>query len=157
MNDIEDIAQPIKDLAGVEPRSIASDAGAKEAMTWHQMAKGAIKEAEDAFKPIIAPLDKAHKDAVAKRKKFLENIEKAVARVRPAIANWIYSGHKVEGAYARTSYKITIDDAGSVPAEYFSPDPEKIMEFVKLTEGKVPVDGCTITPVAVLYAGKEKE
>ena len=77
--------------------------------------------------------------------------------MRYHLSNWIAAGNSVDGCYTKVTYRVTVKEPEKVPDEYAyrAVDEDKIMEWVKQTEGKQPVAGCSIEPIHTLYF-KEK-
>lgn len=150
---IEEIAITIADLVGVEPKQFGTDRDANEAAQWVAIQKKTEAEAEALLNPAIAIAYAAHKKLSGQKKTLLESLLSAKDRVRFHLANWIAAGHSVAGAYTKTTWKVTVNDAARVPDEYAvrAIDEKKLAEWAKLTEGKQPIPGCTIEPSHVLY------
>jgi hypothetical protein len=155
--DIEDLKSLISDLVGVEPKSVATDTDAHNAATWISMQNGAELEAETILGPAIKEAYAKHKKLTAERKTIFEKLEAAKSRVRGALANFIGAGHKVNGCYTKTSYKITVENEALLPAEYVKsvPDMDGIEAWVKLTEGKQAIPGISVEKVHVLVFGEK--
>lgn len=151
---LDDIKSMVADLLDVEPRSFGTDREASEAAQWIDLQKKTEAEADSVLDPAIKEAFAAHKKLTGQKKTMLEKLLAAKDRVRMHLANWIGSGHEVEGCYVKTKYRVTITDVGLLPSEYLMTvaDMPALEEWVKTTEGKMPVPGCTIEPVHVLYA-----
>lgn len=151
---IDEIRSTISDLMGVEPKSFGNDVQAKEAAEWILISKKTEDEIDATLDPEIKEAFTEHRRLTTQKKSILEKLISAKARVRVNLANWIAGGHDVKGCYIKTSYKVTVTNADEVPDEYAfrAINEEMIKNWVSQTEGKVPVPGCTIEPVNVLYA-----
>lgn len=156
--ELSELQMTIADLAGVEPRSIGTDAQAKEAACWVDLAKKTEADADALLDPAIKEAFAKHRELTGGKKKLLEKLLGAKDRVRMNLANWIAGGHTVPGCYIKTSWKVAVVDEAKVPEEYWTRaiDTKKLSDWAKLTEGKQSIPGCSIEPVNVLYA-KEAE
>jgi hypothetical protein len=157
--DIQDVETLIKDLCDVEQKSIGTGPEARDAAAWVSLAKDCETSADAYFDPAIKTAYASHKKLVAEKKGFLELLIAAKDRVRSNLANWIAGGHPVDGCYIKRSFKIIVIDPEIVPQEYWvrKIDEEKILEWIKQTDGKMAVPGVQVDPVNVLYSGREEK
>src|SRR5262249_33678901 len=68
---------------------IKNDQGYVEAGEFLLTVKGLLKEVEDTFEPIIKAAHKAHKEAVAQKRKFSDPLEEAERLVKAKIGMWV--------------------------------------------------------------------
>lgn len=155
---IDDIKAMAADLLDVETRSIGTDRDASEAAQWVDLEKKTEAEADTLLDPAIKTAYSAHRKLTAEKKSLLEKLFSAKDRVRFNLANWIAGGHDVKGCYIKTTWKVIVNDPAKVPEEYAyrAIDEKALAEWVKTTEGKMPVPGCTIEQVNVLYAREQQ-
>lgn len=155
--DRDELSMTIADLAGVEPKSIGTDAQASEAAQWIDLQKKTEAEADTLLDPAIRGAFNAHRALTGEKKKLLEKLLAAKDRVRVSLANWIAGGHAVEGCYTVTKWKVAVTDLAQLPDEYkvTVADVAKIQEWVNTTQGQQPIPGCSIEPVHILYAKEQ--
>ena len=154
---IADLTMTIADLTGVEPERVATDAEAREAAQWVDLQRKTEAEIDSLLDPAIKTAFAAHKKLTGQKKTLLEGLVSAKDRVRVRLANWIAGGRAVPGCYIKTTWKVSVSNAEQVPDEYAyrAIDEKKLADWVKLTEGKQAVPGCTIEQVNVLYAKEQ--
>ncbi len=149
----------ISDLVGVEPRSIGSDLQAAEAACWVEMEKNTEAAVEEWLGPLIKYAYTEHKRLIGEKKSLLEKLWCAKDRVRVGLANWIATGHAVQGCYIKTVYHGVIIDPEKLPDEYSyrAITEKKLDEWAQQTEGQQPIPGCSIDPVHVLYSRENEK
>jgi len=156
---IEDAEILMKDLCDVEPRSIGTDQEAKDAGAWLSLVRDVETASDEYFDLEIKQAHQKHKKLVAEKKGFLEKLVSAKDRIRVSVANWIAGGHALNGFYIKRSFRIVVIDPELVPAEYWvrQIDEEKVLTWVKQTDGKMGVPGVQIEPVNVLFTGQAEK
>jgi hypothetical protein len=158
---IESIETTIKDLVDVEPRSFGNDQQIGDAAAWLQFTKQTEGEVEELLDPAIKQAHEAHKKLTTKKKTLMEKLLAAKDRVRVSVANWIAGGRDVSGYYIKRKWKVTVTKFEDLPDEYKKTvaDEEKLEQWANQTEGTVPIAGCKIDQVNILYAsgGEEKK
>ena len=155
---LDDIRSMISDLTDVEPRSIGTDRDATEAAQWIDIERKTEAQADELLDPAIKEAYSRHRKLTGEKKSLLEKLMAAKDRVRMNLANWIAGGHDVKGAYIKKKFKVTVIDVELLPDEYLMtvPNMEELQKWIDQTEGKVPVPGCQIDQVNVLYSREEK-
>lgn len=151
---IEAMRSTIAGLMAVRPKSFGNDKQCTEAVEWIALVKKTEDEADALLDAEIKEAHQEHKRLTTQKKGLIEKIVATKTWVRVNLANWIAGGHTLQGYYIKTTYKVTINDATKVPDEYAyrAINEEMLADWAKKTEGKVPIPGCTIEPVNVLYA-----
>lgn len=156
---LDEIRSMVSDLADVEPKTFGTDADANEAAQWVDIAKKTEAEAEALLDPAIKEAFAAHKKLTGQKKSLLEKLQSAKDRVRVNLANWIAGGHDVKGCYIKKKFRVTVSNEALLPSEFFItvPDMNALQDWVDRTEGQVPVNGCTIDQVNILFAREQKD
>lgn len=151
---IEDLRSTIKDLVKIEPKSFGNDMQAEEAAQWVLVAKQTESWADQVLDPAIKEAYAAHRTLTGEKKTILEKLMAARDRVRANLANWIACGHEVAYCYIQTKYRVTVVDESKVPPDFLvtTVDQKKLEDWVKTTNGQMPVEGCVIEPIHILFA-----
>ncbi|MGB6728252.1 MAG: hypothetical protein WBE74_20340, partial [Terracidiphilus sp.] len=92
MMDRDELSMTIADLAGVEPKSIGTDAQASEAAQWIDLQKKTEADTNTLLDPAIREAFRKHRALTGEKKKLLEKLLAAKDRVRVSLANWIAGG-----------------------------------------------------------------
>lgn len=154
MQTLAELQRNIDDLVSVAPKEITGGPSAKEAAAWVAIERQAESEVDEVLGPAIKKAFNVHKKLVADKKSVLQSLIAAKERVRHLVTQWICAGNFVEGCQVRTKYKVTITDAGLVPAQYLTmvPDEEQLQKCADDLKGEIDIPGVRIEPVHTLYS-----
>ena len=130
------------------PKQITTQKEAAEAVEWLRAKKQFDKTVEEYFSEAKKAGQMAHKTIVALEKTTKAASDAKSLELRTKLEAYAERPENTlpEGVFRRKEYVFVITDPELVPEAFKIPDNAKIHDFIKKTEGAIPISGVKIYP-----------